>query len=52
MISQQQIDQLIQEENADAINGIYWELPTETQRIIDKIVAKHWRVEVNALSDF
>jgi hypothetical protein len=43
MISQHQINQLIQEENADAINLLYWELPLKTQRLIDRLIAKYWR---------
>lgn len=51
MISRQQINQLIQEENADAINSVYWELPAETQRIINQLIAKHWNKEVSELEE-
>lgn len=52
MLSNRAIMQLIKDQNVDAINNIYWKLPTETQRIIDKMIAEYWRVEVRLLSDF
>jgi hypothetical protein len=52
MLNQQQINQLIDEQNADAINSIYWELPSKTQRLIDKMIAKYWRFNAGTLSDF
>ncbi|MFO0053477.1 MAG: hypothetical protein ACK53Q_11110 [Dolichospermum sp.] len=52
MLNQQRINQLIDEQNADAINSIYWELPSKTQRLIDKMIAKYWRFDAGTLSDF
>lgn len=51
MLDDKAIAQLIKDQNADAINNIYWELPSKTRRIIDKLIAENWR-DVSTLSDF
>lgn len=50
MVSNQELNELIASENLDALNSIYWELPTEYQRIIDRKTALSWNKEVGELS--
>ena len=50
MISRQQLTRLINEENLDALNNIYWELPSEYQRIVDKTTSRKWTKPVGELS--
>lgn len=49
MITDTQIRELISTENMDSINSIYWELPSEVQRIIDRMVAKMWNKDISEL---
>ncbi len=52
MLSRQKITELVQLENIDAINSVYWELPSEAQRIINQLIAKYWDKEVSELEEF
>lgn len=49
MITDAQIRQLISTENMDSINSIYWNLPSEMQRTIDKMIAKMWNKDISEL---
>lgn len=49
MITDTQIKELISTENVDSINSIYWNLPSEKQRIIDKMIAKKWNKDISEL---
>jgi hypothetical protein len=50
MVSSQELNELIASQNIDALNSIYWELPIEYQRIVDRKTALHWNKEVAELS--
>lgn len=52
MLTQKALTKLVELENVDAINSVYWELPSETQRIINQLIAKYWNKEVSELEEF
>ncbi len=51
ILTQSEIKYLVREENVNAINCIYPELPVEAQRIIDQMIANWWNKEVSELAD-
>jgi hypothetical protein len=42
----------IEEHNSDAVDAVYFELPSRAQQIIDRMIAIAWKVPVSSLSIF
>lgn len=46
----QRLAEAIEDHNSDAVDAVYFELPSKAQQIIDRMIAIAWNVPVSSLS--